>query len=111
MFFAAGPIEAATSNKAMGFVVPPERERMMGYGNYAVAFKTLEDALARGPYLVGDSFTAADVYVGSQLGFGMMFGMTEKRPAFVEYWQRLSSRPAWKRASELDEAATPKKAG
>src|SRR5580658_640764 len=65
MFFAAGPIEAAVSNKALGLVVPPERERMMGYGNHALALKTLENAIARGPYLVGDSFTAADVYVGS----------------------------------------------
>jgi glutathione S-transferase len=111
MFFAAGPIEAATSNKAMGFVVPPERERMMGYGNATLAYKTIEDAVARGPYLVGDSFTAADVYVGSQLGFGMMFGMIEKRPAFEAYWQRVSSRPACKRANELDEAASPKKPG
>ena len=111
MFFAAGPIEAASSNKAMGFVVPPERERMMGYGSAALAFKILEDAVARGPYLVGDSFTAADVYVGSQIGFGMMFGMIEKRPAFEAYWQRVASRPAYKRANELDEAATPKKAG
>jgi glutathione S-transferase len=111
MFFAAGPLEAATSNKAMGFVVPPERERMMGYGNQTLALKTVEDAVARGPYLVGDSFTAADLYVGSQLGFGMMFGMIEKRPAFEAYWQRISSRPAYRRANELDEAATPKKAG
>jgi glutathione S-transferase len=111
MFFAAGPIEAASSNKAMGFVVPPERERMMGYGNHALALKTLESAVARGPYLVGDSFTAADVYVGSQIGFGMMFGMIEKSPTFEAYWQRVSSRPAYKRATELDEAAAPKKAG
>src|SRR5580692_152735 len=103
MFFAAGPIEAASSNKAMGFVVPPERERMMGYGNHALALKTLENAVARGPYLVGDSFTAADVYVGSQIGFGMMFGMIEKRPAFETYWQRISSRPAYRRAKELDD--------
>jgi glutathione S-transferase len=111
MFFAAGPIEAASSNKAMGFVVPPERERMMGYGNHALALKTLENAVAHGPYLVGDSFTAADVYVGSQIGFGMMFGMIEKSPTFEAYWQRVSSRPAYKRAVELDEAAAPKKAG
>src|SRR5580692_11174090 len=45
MFFAAGPIEAASSNKAMGFVVPPERERMMGYGNATLAYKTIEDAV------------------------------------------------------------------
>jgi glutathione S-transferase len=104
LFFAAGPFEAASSNKALGVVVPQERERMMGYGNIALVLKTLEDALSRGNYLAGDNFTAADLYVGSQLGFGMMFGMIEKRPAFEQYWQRLSSRPACIRAKELDDA-------
>jgi glutathione S-transferase len=104
LFFAAGPFEAASSNKALGVVVPPERERMMGYGNFALVLNTLEDAVSRGHYLAGDGFTAADLYVGSQLGFGMMFGMIEKRPAFEQYWQRLSNRPACLRARELDEA-------
>jgi glutathione S-transferase len=104
LFFAAGPVEAAASNKAMGFAVPPERERMMGYGNFAHVMDVLEAAVAQGSYLVGDSFTAADLYVGSQIGFGMMFGTIEKRPAFEQYWQRISSRPACKRANELDEA-------
>src|ERR1700730_12218170 len=58
LFFAAGPIEAASSNKAMGFVVPQERERMMGYGNIALVLNTLEAAVSRGNYLAGDSFTA-----------------------------------------------------
>jgi glutathione S-transferase len=104
LFFAAGPFEAASSNKALGVVVPAERERMMGYGNIALVLNTLEDAVSRGHYLAGDGFTAADVYVGSQLGFGMMFGMIEKRPAFEQYWQRLSNRPACLRAKELDDA-------
>jgi glutathione S-transferase len=104
LFFAAGPFEAASSNKALGVVVPPERERMMGYGNIALVLNTLEDALSRGHYLAGDGFTAADLYVGSQVGFGMMFGMIEKRAAFEQYWQRLSNRPACLRAKELDEA-------
>jgi glutathione S-transferase len=104
LFFTAGPVEAAASNKALGFAVPPERERMMGYGNIALVLKTLEDAVSRGEYLAGDSFTAADLYVGSHLGFGMMFGTIEKRPAFEQYWQRLSSRPACIRAKELDDA-------
>ena len=107
LFFTAGPVEAASSNKALGVVVPPERERMMGYGNIALVLKTLEDAVSRGNYLAGDSFTAADLYVGSHLGFGMMFGTIEKRPAFEQYWQRLSSRPACLRAKELDDAQVP----
>ena len=106
LFFAAGPIEAAGTNKAMGFVVPPERERMMGYGNFALAMSTLEGAVSQADYLVGNKFTAADVYVGCQIGFGMQFGMYEKRPAFEAYWSRLTARPGWQRASKLDNEAS-----
>jgi glutathione S-transferase len=103
LFFCAGPYEAASSNKVLGFVVPPERERMMGYGNIGKVLSTLEAAVSSGDYLVGNSFTAADVYVGSQIGFGMMFGMLEALPAFERYWQRLSTRPAFVRAKQLDD--------
>jgi glutathione S-transferase len=113
LFFTAGPVEAAVSNKALGFVVPPERERMMGYGNIVNVMKALEDVISHNDYLVGDNFTAADLMLGSALGFGMMFGTVEKRPVFEQYWQRLSSRPACMRAKELDDAqaAEMKKAG
>ncbi|HLI20811.1 MAG TPA: glutathione S-transferase family protein [Stellaceae bacterium] len=105
LFFAAGPIEAACSDKAIGVVVPEGRERMMGYGTYALAFDALEGAVSQGDYLVGNRFSAADVYVGCQIGFGMQFGMVEKRPAFEKYWARLSARPAWQHASKLDDDA------
>jgi glutathione S-transferase len=113
LFFAAGPLEAATSNKALGFVVPPERERMIGYGTYAQALNALEGALTQNDYAAGNTFTAADVYVGSAVGFGMMFGTLERRPAFEKYWQRLGARPAMARAKALDDAqaADMKKAG
>jgi glutathione S-transferase len=104
LFFSAGPVEAAISNKALGFVVPPDRERMIGYGNVAQVMNVLEAAVSRGSYLVGDSFSAADVYVGSAIGFGLMFGTFEKRPTFEQYWQRISARPAFARAKDLDEA-------
>jgi len=108
LFFAAGPIEAAVSNKALGIAVPPEREPMMGYGNYARVMDTLEQAVSRADHLVGESFTTADLYVGSQIGFGLMFGTIEKRPAFLQYYKRLSGRPAYARARELDEALQAK---
>jgi glutathione S-transferase len=112
LFFCAGPFEAAASNKAMGFVVPPERERMMGYGTFAKTISTLEAAISSGDYLVGNRFSAADLYVGAQVGFGMMFGTLERRPAFERYWQRMSARPAYVRATQLDDekAAELKKA-
>jgi glutathione S-transferase len=107
LFFTAGPIEAAVSNEALGFKVPPERERMIGYGRIDLVMAALEAALSRGEYLVGERFSAADLYVGSALGFGMTFGTIEKRPAFARYWQRLSARPACVRAKALDDALLP----
>jgi glutathione S-transferase len=103
LFFGAGPIEAAWTNKAAGLIVPPERERMMGYGRFETVIDVLEQAVSRAEYVVGDSFTAADVYLGSALGFGMQFGMIEKRPAFERYFQRLSARPAAQRAKGIDD--------
>lgn len=104
LFFAAGPAEAAASNKALGFVVPPERERMMGYGRTELVLDVLESAVSHSEYLAGSTFTAADLYVGSHIGFGLMFGTIEKRPAFERYFQKLSARPAWRKAMELDDA-------
>jgi glutathione S-transferase len=103
MFFAAGPVEAANTNKALGVVVPAEREVMVGYGNRDRTLATLEDQLNRSEYIAGDSFTAADVYVGSQVGFGMAFGAIDKRPAFERYWALISARPAAMKAREIDD--------
>ena len=107
MFFGAGPVEAAVTNKAFGFVVPPEREGSVGYGNFERVMNVLEKAVSNGDYLVGDHFTAADVYLGSQIGFGLMFKTIEPRPAFQQYWQRISARPAYARARQLDDALMP----
>jgi len=104
LFFAAGPLEAALSNQALGFVAPKEREVMMGYGRVEDAVNTLEAAVSGRSYLVGDRFTAADVYVGSHIGFGMQFGTLEKRPAFQRYWDHISARPAAARARQIDDA-------
>jgi glutathione S-transferase len=104
LFFAAGPVEAAASNRMLGFIVPAEREPMIGYGRYELVLDTLETAVSGREYLVGDRFSAADVYLGSHLGFGMQFGTIEKRPAFETYWRRLAARPAAVRAREIDEA-------
>ncbi|WP_460449304.1 glutathione S-transferase family protein [Alsobacter sp. SYSU BS001988] len=108
MFFAAGPLESAATNRALGFELPPGRERMAGYGTYADVMNALETAVSQGDYLAGDRFSAADLYVGAHLGWGMMFGTVEKRPAFERYWERISARPAARRANEIDEALTPR---
>ena len=104
LFFAAGPLEAAWTNRALGVAVPPERSAMVGYGSFEQVLDTLEAAIGERAYLAGDRFSAADVYVGSQLGFGMQFGMIDKRPAFTRYWAGLEARPAKRRAEEIDGA-------
>jgi glutathione S-transferase len=107
LFFAAGPFEAAVTNKALNVVVPEGRERMVGYGRFEGVMNVLEAAVSLSDYLVGDGFTAADVYVGSQIGFGLMFGTIEKRPAFERYWARINARPAAVRAKQIDDALMP----
>ncbi|MDD2859950.1 MAG: glutathione S-transferase family protein [Acidiphilium sp.] len=104
LFFAAGPFEAAVTNKAFGFEVPPERAASTGYGSFAAVMTALDIAVSRSEFILGDAFSAADVYVGSQIAFGLMFGSIEKRPAFESYVQRLTARPAAKRAAALDDA-------
>ena len=104
LFFAAGPVEAAVTNKALKIEVSEEQSRFVGYGNFDTAIDALERALRPGPYICGDQFTAADVYVGSQIGYGMLFGSIEKRPLFEDYFGRLQTRPAAIRARELDDA-------
>ena len=104
LFFAAGPVEAAVTNKALKIEVSEEQSRFVGYGNFDAAINALELALSPGPYICGDQFTAADLYVGSQIGYGMLFGTIEKRPLFEEYFARIQARPAAIRARELDDA-------
>jgi len=108
LFFGAGPIETAAMVKAFGFVVPEERKGMAGFGSMEAVLDTLEHAVSQS-YLVGDSFTAADLYIGSHLGWGMQFGTIEKRPAFERYVGRFINRPAAVRAREIDDALMPKK--
>src|SRR5690348_1138044 len=101
-FYAAGPLEAAVSNQAMGWTPTPERERMFGYGNFERAVAVLDELFSLRDYVCGDRFTAADVYVGSQLMFPMQFGILPERESFVRYRERLQARDAYKRASDID---------
>jgi glutathione S-transferase len=76
---------------------------MVGYGDYDTVTDVVAKAVAKGPYLMGDQFTAADVVLGSMLRFGMMFDLLPKRPEFVAYVGRLELRPALQRANALDQ--------
>jgi glutathione S-transferase len=104
MFYAAGPVEAMASNHALGFVAPEERRGMVGYGSREEVIDVLERAVSQGEYLLGDKFSAADVYLGAQIGWGLQFGTIDKRPAFEAYTARILSRPASVCAREIDDA-------
>lgn len=105
LFFAAGPVEAAVSAKALGLLAPAEKSGMVGYGSYELTIDTLEKAVSgASPWLLGEHFSAADVYVGSQVLWGTMFKTLPDRDAFRVYGQWLQAREAWQRATALDDA-------
>jgi glutathione S-transferase len=111
LFFAAGPAEAASFAQSIGWEATPEVSGRAGFGSLALVTATLEQAVQAAPYIAGERFTAADVYVGMQLFWGMSFGQLEKRPAFEAYWAKVSDREALRRATALDDAAVAELAG
>jgi glutathione S-transferase len=106
LMFSATTIEPAMMEKRLGST---PNTVSAGWGDYDRAMSVLESALKPGPWLFGNQFTAADLYIASSLGFGMMFGMIDKRPAFVEFSERASARPAFKRAQEIEAKEAAKK--
>jgi glutathione S-transferase len=108
LFFAAGPVESAVTNKSMGWEAPADREMMMGYGNFQRTIDALANAVTGKAFIAGGKFTAADVYVGSQIDWGLMFGSFPSSPAFEAYIGPLRERDAYKRAKAIDAALMPK---
>jgi len=108
MFFAAGPMEAAVTNKALGFNTTADQAKSAGYGDFDTVMDAMEYAVTQRKYVASDRFTAADVYFGSHIGWGLQFKSIEERPAFVDYWQRISDREEYRRANRLDDADMPK---
>jgi glutathione S-transferase len=102
LFFAAGPLEMAVTSRSLNWQVPDGRSMMVGFGSYEDTLHALELALTPGPYICGEQFTAADVYVGANIGWGLMFGTIEKRPLFEAYVARINARPAAQRANEIN---------
>ncbi len=108
LFFGAGPVETAVTNNAMGFTLPQEKEATVGYGSLAYVLDALEGIFADGrPYVLGDTFSAVDVYLGAQIAWGIGFKTMEVRPGFEDYVARLDARSARQRANELDNALMP----
>ena len=104
MFFAAGPVESAITNRYMKWEPTEEQERMAGYGSYEKAVAALESALSDRNYICGDRFTAADIYVGSQIDWGVQFETLPSNRTFVAYAERIRSRDTYKAAKAIDGA-------
>ena len=102
LFFTAGPVEQAITAKHFGVEPDADQQRMAGFGSLAAALDTLEGAVRDKGFVAGDRFSAADVYVGSQIDWGLQFGTIAPRPAFEAYAAGLRERPAYQRAKEID---------
>lgn len=105
LFFAAGPLEASSTDLLLGAEPKVEQRAMVGYGTRNDVLDTLELAVSGAAFIAGPHFTAADVYVGAQIGWGLQFGSIDARPAFTAYWSRVSHREAYRRAAAVDDAA------
>ncbi|KQZ73859.1 glutathione S-transferase [Sphingopyxis sp. Root214] len=104
LFFTSGPVEQAITAKHFGVEPDADQQRMAGFGSLPAALDALESAVAGKTYVAGDRFSAADVYVGSQIDWGLQFGTIPSRPAFEAYVAPLRERAAYKRAKEIDNA-------
>ncbi len=102
MFFAAGPIEQATTARSMGWETPANREAMVGFGSYERTMDALDGWLSGHDYVCGDRFTMADVYVGSQVDWGLQFKSMPERDSFKAYAERFREREAYKAGKAID---------
>ena len=103
LLFAAGPVEAAVTTKMMGWEVPQDKEMSAGFGNYDRTVDALAGWFDSHDYVCGDRFTMADVYVGSQVDWGLQFGTLPNRPAFEAYAARLREREVYKASKAIDQ--------
>ena len=104
MFFGAGPLEQAVVSRALGWEVPEGKQGMAGFGSYERTIDALEGWLEGRDWVCGARFTMADVYLGSQVDWGLNFGSIPPRPAFAAYIERIQKREAFKAAKAIDRA-------
>lgn len=111
LFFAAGVLEPAVSSKSLGLEAPPDKSATIGYGSFDLVVDTLEKKLDADDYACGSRFTMADVYLGAQVDWGLMFKNLPARPSLEAYAKRLSSRAAYKAAKAIDTALIAQRQG
>ncbi len=102
LFFGPGSLEPAVIDRLLKR--EPGPKTMLGYGDFDAMLEVVAQAVAPGPYLLGDAFTAADVVIGSGLSWGMMAKAVPERAEITRYAARLAERPAWRRVMEKDAA-------
>ncbi len=105
-FFCSGPIEQAVTAKALGWQVPEGRDGMAGFGSFDASVNALDKFLAGTAFVCGDTFTAADVYVGSTVDWGLAFGSLPSLPSFQAYAARLRERKGYKSAKAINAERT-----
>jgi glutathione S-transferase len=99
LFFGAACAEPALVDKILARPAP-ESSGTLGYGSYEDMLNGLERAITPGPYILGERFSAADVYIGSLISWGLMTKSLEPRPTFLAYLARQRDRPAVRRSSD-----------
>jgi len=104
LFFAAGPGETGISAKAMGFDSGDDLRKQisLGWGSYQRVVDSLDGWFADHDFVCGTRFTMADVYVGSQIDWGLAFGTLPNLPNFQAYAERCRARPAYAEAKAID---------
>ncbi len=108
LFYGPSCIEPAMVDRAQNRTAP---RSMAGWADYDTVLGVLRDAVAKGPYLLGDRFSTADVVIGSGLRWGMLFKLLPELPEFIAYTTRLAQRPALQRQMAKDEAFARQTAG
>jgi glutathione S-transferase len=99
LFFSPGCIEPAIVQLATKIEMNPVAA---GWGEAQRVFDVLDNALGKGPWILGDTFSAADIVIGSGLNFAVrIFKMVPSRPSFDAYLDRCAARPAFQRAEKL----------
>ncbi|HMF22497.1 MAG TPA: glutathione S-transferase [Pseudolabrys sp.] len=109
LFFGPGCMEAAVIDRAAPRREEPRRA-MLGYGDFDTTMNVVAKAVEKGPWLMGDQFTAADVVIGSNVRWGMVFKMLPERKEFLDYAARIAARPAAQRAQAKDQELAAKAA-
>jgi glutathione S-transferase len=101
LFFGPGCLEPAVTDRAAPRKEEPRRA-MLGYGDFDTTMNVVAKAVEKGPWLMGEQFTAADVVIGANIRWGMIFKMVPERQEFTDYAARIAARPAAQRADAKD---------